>query len=171
MGKILSLFFKLILAFALGLSIGTIAIYAHYSKSHRPYKWISPPIVANCYGKDLTEEKIKSSFLFWEEYGDKIEFILNDPPENICNNNLLHGFVLIKKRKNISGSALAKTKVKVEYMKIRAAEIYLEPGTYNIQWLLEHEAGHAFGYKHIEAVGNIMHPYIEMQGGKYWIPD
>jgi len=171
MRRLLSSFLKILIAFMIGLSIGTIAIYTHYSNTHRPYKWVSDPIVVNCYGSDLSEEKIKNSFDFWREYGDSYEFILQDPPESMCQNDLLHGFILIKKRKNLSGKALAKTKVKIEYMKIRAATIYLETGTYNIQWLLEHEAGHAYGYKHIEALGNIMHPYIEYQGGKYWIPN
>ena len=169
--KFASTFLKILLAFLIGLTVGTIAIYTHHTSSSRPYQWLSPPIIVNCYGKDLNESKIKSSFGFWQEHGDTYEFILTDPPESLCQNDSLRGFVLIKKRKDLSGEALAKTKVTVEYMKIRAATIYLEPGTYNIQWLLEHEAGHAFGYKHIEAVGNIMHPFIEFQGGKYWVPD
>ena len=169
--RVASTFLKILLAFLIGLTAGTIAIYTHHTKSYRPYTWLNPPIIVNCYGKDLSQFKIKSSFDFWKEHGDKYEFILHDPPQSLCQNDLLHGFVLIKKRKDLSGDALAKTKVKVEYMKIRAATIYLEPGTYNIQWLLEHEAGHAFGYKHIEATGNIMHPFIEFQGGKYWVPN
>ena len=168
--RLVNTFLKVLLAFLIGLAVGTLAIYTNHTKSHRPYKWISAPIIVNCYGTELSESKIKSSFDFWKEHGDDYEFILNDPPKGLCKNDMLHGFVLIKKRKALSGDALAKTKVKIEYMKIRAATIYLEPGTYNIQWLLEHEAGHAFGYKHIEAVGNIMHPFIEMQGGKYWVP-
>ena len=152
------------------MSIGLAGIYTHYSKSHKPYSWSGKPIIANCYSNDLTEEKIKSSFGFWKEHGDEYEFIVMNAPEGICNHDMLYGFILIKKQNNIPGDALAKTKVEIRYMKIRSAVIYLEPGTYNIQWLLEHEAGHAFGYKHIEEVGNIMHPYIELQGGKYWKP-
>jgi hypothetical protein len=171
MTKIISSFLKLLISFIIGLSIGTVAIYSYHANSYRPYTWISPPIVVNCYGSDLNSYKIESAFNFWKSHNNNIEFILHDPPKSVCNNDLLRGFILIKKTKNIKGNALAKTKVKVEYMKIRAATIYLEPGVYNIEWLLEHEAGHAFGYKHIEAVGNIMHPYIELQGGKYWIPE
>ncbi len=169
--NILSTFLKLILAFILGLSFGMVAIYTHYANSHQPYRWSSPPIVVNCYGSDLSQIKIKEAFDFWKPQGEQIDFILDDPPKSICQNDALTGFVLIKKKLDVGGNALAKTKVKVEFMKIRSATIYLEPGTYNIEWLLEHEVGHAFGYKHVEAVGHIMHPFIELQGEKYWVPD
>lgn len=154
-----------------GLTIGMIVIYTHHANSHRPYSWVSDPIAVNCYGPDLSETKIKDAFNFWVPQGDKIEFILQNPPKSLCENDSLRGFILIKKKQDVGGKALAKTKVKVEFMKIRSATIYLEPGTYNIAWLLEHEVGHAFGYKHIEAVGHIMHPFVELQGGKYWVPD
>ena len=109
-------------------------------------------------------EKIKSSLDFWKEYGDEYDFIIMNAPEGICDNDMLYGFILIKKSNNIPGAALAKTKVEVQFMKIRGAVINLEPGTYNIEWLLEHEIGHAFGYKHVPEKGNIMHPFLEFQG-------
>jgi hypothetical protein len=166
--KAISTLLKLFLSFIVGLSIGLGAIYTHYANSHKPYTWSVKPIIANCYSNDLSEEKIKSAFGFWKDQGDEYEFIVMNAPEGICNHDMLHGFILIKKANNIPGAALAKTKVEIKFMKIRSAVIYLEPGTYNIQWLLEHEVGHAFGYKHVEAPGHIMHPYIELQGGKYW---
>ena len=57
-----------------------------------------------------------------------------------------------------------------QWLKITSAVIWFEPGTYNLSWIVEHEIGHAFGYKHVEEVGNIMHPMIERMGGKYWKP-
>ena len=164
---------KLLTAIILGLVLGTFTSYSYYSKSYRPFKWASEPIVANCYGKDISRSKIESAVSFWNEYGDSVALILMDPPKSVCKHDLLDGFIILKKakRNQLDGGTLAKTKTKIQYLRLRAAVIYFGPGTYNVEWLTEHEFGHAFGYKHVEELGNIMHPFIEHQGGKWWIPD
>jgi predicted Zn-dependent protease len=37
--------------------------------------------------------------------------------------------------------------------------------------LLEHELGHAFGMRHVEKTGHMMHPIHERGGELFWIPD
>jgi len=164
--KIIRLFF----ATMVGLAIGTCFSFTWYAKSYKPYSWSTPPILANCYGKDLPEAKLQSAVDFWIEYGNHIAFILQDPPDSVCKHDFLNGFIILKKAPMNSLNALARTETKYTYLKITSVVIYFEPGTYNLQWLTEHEIGHAFGYKHIDEIGNVMHPFVEFQGGKYWIP-
>lgn len=164
---------KLLTSMVTGLTIGMCTSYTHYSNSYRPYKWSSSPIIANCYGEDISESKIQSAVDFWQDYGNEVAFILMDPPGSVCNHDFLDGFIIIKKapRGKLAASTLARTETKISMLRIKAAVIYFKPGTYNLAWLTQHELGHALGYKHVEEPGNVMHPIVEFQGGKYWIPD
>ena len=145
------------------------------SKNYKPYTWSlrNDPIILNCYGKDISKSKIQSAVNFWKNYGDEISFIHMKPSKDICNKKFINGFIILKKAKRgqLSNSVLAATQKKIENKRIKSAVIFFNPGTYNIEWLTEHEFGHAFGYKHVNKKGNIMHPNIENQGGRFWIPD
>ena len=170
--KIVRRIVRLFFAAMVGLALGTCLSLTQYTTSYKPYVWNSPPILVNCYGPELTESKMQSAVDFWSEYGDEVAFILQDPPESVCKHNFVDGFIILKKvpADSLNNGVLAQTKTKYQFLKIRAATIYFEPGTYRIEWLTEHELGHAFGYKHIDELGHIMNPFIEFQDGKYWIP-
>ena len=162
---------KIIISIICGLLIGSYSAWCHYEKSSKPYTWGSnDPIILNCIGPELSEEKIRSSLEFWAEYGDTYAFIENNPSKSTCENDFLRGFIMLKEvpTDSLDGYAIAKTRSEVKFMRIVAATIYFESGTWNLQWLTEHELGHAFGYKHVPEKGNIMHPFLEFQKGKYW---
>jgi len=168
-------YIKLVLSILIGILVGACVTHHYYSTSFKPYSWTigDAPIVLNCYGDDLSISKIKSAVKFWKKYGDSISFIEMNPSKSTCSNRTIDGFIILKeaKRGMLKGETLARTETKISFMKIRAATIYFRPGSYNLEWLVEHELGHAFGYKHVNEKGNIMHPNIENQGGRYWIPD
>ena len=155
-----------------GLAIGTSITIGFYAKSFKPYKWSSAPIIANCYGSDFYEDRIKSGLAYWESHGEEAAFIIVDPPASVCDHEFLDGFIILKKapRNYLSDGTLAKTKTKITALKLRAAVIYFNPGTQNLSYIVEHELGHAFGYKHIDKPGHIMHSNYDYMGPKFWIP-
>ncbi len=74
---------KLIFVLSLGLAIGTCITISFYSKSFKPYKWSSSPIIVNCYGSDFYEDRLKSAVKYWRDKGENISFTVIDPPESV----------------------------------------------------------------------------------------
>ena len=95
-----------------------------------------------------------------------------NPPENICDDNFLEGFIILRKgsKNYFNSDTLAKTKKKTSLNSIKSAIIYFKPGSQNLDLIIEHELGHAFGYSHVEIEGHVMHPRFEKMGYDFWIP-
>jgi len=163
---------RLLFGISLGLAIGTSITIIFYVKSYQPYKWKSPPIVANCYGEDFYEMRLQTATKYWRDKDEHISFIIIDPPKSVCDKEFLDGFIIIKKAPpgSLGDGTLARTNTKIKYLELRAAVIYFEPGTQNLTFIVEHEIGHALGWKHINAIGHIMNPTYEYMGEKFWIP-
>ena len=52
-----------------------------------------------------------------------------------------------------------------------SAQIILPNENKHMPRLLEHEFGHAFGMRHVDKIGHMMHPIHEYGGELFWIPD
>ena len=169
--KILMKLIKLTIAFCVGLFIGSSLLMYYESSSYKPWSWDSPPIIANCYGEDFNELYIVRGVDFWVMRDQRIGFILDDPPNSVCEHDFLDGFILLKKGVMRDDSTLAYTKRKVLFGKIRASTIYFGPGSFKLDLIVEHELGHAFGYSHVVKEGHIMHPQYEKMGKSFWIPE
>jgi len=158
-------------SFLLGMVIGSYAITKYERSMFKPWAWDHPPIVANCYGEEMNHLYIESAIRYWEEKGHEFAFIVNDPPDSVCDYDLLDGFIILKKAR-LKDPTLAATKRKQGILKnIKAALIEFSPGTYRLNNVMEHEFGHALGYSHVEIDGHIMHPNFEKMTSKFWIPD
>lgn len=154
----------------LGISIGTCIIIEYEKATFKAYEWSEPPMIANCYGGDFNELYLKDAVEYWEKHGHEIAFIEQNPPDIICNEESMDGWIILKKKRK-DGLTLAYTKRKVVLGKIRASTIYFNPGSYRLEHVIEHELGHAFGYHHIEIEGHVMHPDQFHMGPNFWIPD
>ena len=153
----------------LGIAIGTCMIIEYEQSTFKAYSWEDPPMIANCYGGDFNELYLKDSVEYWEKNGHKVAFIEQNPPDIICNEDFMDGWIILKKKRQ-DGLTIAYTKRRVVFGKIRASTIYFNPGSYRLDYIIEHELGHAFGYRHVESDGHIMHPEHESMGPKFWIP-
>ena len=78
--------------------------------------------------------------------------------------------ILLKKRNHNDPYTIALTERRVSLGRIRAATIYFNPGSYRLEYVLEHELGHAFGFTHLEEEGHIMHPEYGKMGERFWMP-
>ena len=107
---------------------------------------------------------------YWSAKGHEVAFIEHKPIRELCKNDHLDGFIMLKKRTFHDGGTLALTKRKVMLGKIRAATIYFNPGSYRLDHVIEHELGHAFGYTHLPEPGHIMHPDYDKMGPGFWVP-
>lgn len=163
----------LLLCFIGGFTIGLGIKFFYESKNFKPYYWDRPPIVANCYGKDFSEDQMLRAIEFWSSHGHEIGFYEHNPPSSVCEEGeIIHGFIILKKARltELSSSTLATTRRATSGLVIRGAEIVFKPGSQNLSLINEHELGHAFGYTHVNIENHIMHPMFNKMGAEFWIP-
>ena len=167
---------KIVLSFIFGLLCGKILLTQYESMTFKPWAWNEPPVVLNCYGPRLQPAYIEKSVKYWENLGESVLFIVDNPIKSLSRkrHEITSGFIKIYQGSDASFSSeatLAFTKRKASTTTgILGANIIIRPGTYTIKNLLTHEFGHAFGYTHVKDLGHIMHPVTEKMGDKFWIP-
>lgn len=156
--------FSLITGFSIGLYIENI----YEKNTYYPYKWKKPPVLVNCYGDELLQSTAYRSISFWAIRGQSIKSYIHNP--NNCK-DLKNGYIVVKKDAKLIGSnTLAYAKKKKLFGAIVYSEIYIRPGSQNLNLLLEHEMGHSFGFGHKDELGHIMYPNYDMMGEKFNMP-
>lgn len=170
---------KKILAVLLGLFIigfgsGTLIRVAYELNVLKAYEWPADnaPIILNCYGSDFSELQMIRAIDYWTLRGHSISFYEHNPPQEVCEQKNLYGFIILRKaqRYELSDATLASTTKGTSGLNILYAEIVYQPGSQNLDLINEHELGHALGYGHIEELGHIMHPEYGKMGRKFWMP-
>jgi len=175
MGSWLKKIAIVLIVFPLGLLAGNHAMIVYEANAFKPWQWNvdDAPIVVNCYGPEMDIGYIQDAIDFWKPYGEEVAFIIEEPMEEVCKNEMLDGFILLKKATpnyHADHSTLASTARRVQLLQIRGAVIRFNPGSYRLENVFEHEMGHAFGYTHIELEGHVMHPEFEKMGHNFWLP-
>lgn len=167
--KSLSRLITLSVCLLVGISIGTCVVIEYEKAVFKAYSWDDSPIIANCYGGDFNELYLKSATDYWAKHGNTVAFIEQNPPKIVCDSDSMNGWIIIKKKRQ-DGLTLAYTERRVILGKIKASTIYFNPGSYRLENVIEHELGHAFGYKHVEIAGHVMHPEWDHMGKEFWVP-
>ena len=164
---------KIFLVFLLGFAFGIGIKYVYEITAFKPYSWgKNRPVIVNCYGNDFSEAQFVRAIHFWTIRGHGISFYEHNPPETICEEEHIEGFIILRKGTRFShdSGVLAHTRRWTSLTTLNAAVITYRPGSQNLAWINEHELGHALGFSHVEEVGHIMHPLFHKMSGKFWIP-
>ena len=162
----------LCLIFCIGFAGGIGIKIAYESSLSRPYSWgeNDPPIVVNCYGEDFSQIQMIRAIDYWTIRGHNIGFYEHNPPSEICDNNHLWGFIMLRKGGIDDEMTLALTTRRTSGTRIRSAVIQYSPGSQNLDLINEHELGHALGYSHVEIENHIMHPSYDKMGADFFVP-
>ena len=160
--------------FLVGFGGGVLIQIAYELNVTKAYEWPenNPPIILNCYGDDFSEMQLVRAIDYWTIRGHNIGFYEHNPPAKVCEQERLHGFIMLRKAKpnQLNDATLASTIKGTAGLKIVWAEIVFKPGSQNLDLINEHELGHAFGYGHVDKLGHIMHPEYGKMGRKFWVP-
>ena len=170
---LIKIIFMLFITFMIGFLIGVLAKNVYENSTVKPYEWVSPPIIVNCYGPDFSEAKIIRSIHYWTVRGHDIGFYEHNPPGTFCESkDWYYGFIVIRKAKifQLSPDTLASTKRYTSLNVIKGVEIYYRPRSQDLDLINEHELGHALGFVHVEQEGHVMHPLFHKMGEGFWVP-
>jgi hypothetical protein len=134
-------------------------------------EWDEDPILIICPDSDLSRYRANLAVEWWGIRGYEIAYIHRDKDNTICNNTWREGMIMIRGEGELLPDTLAITSRLAVVNKMIAAQIILPNESRNTPRLLEHELGHAFGMRHAEITGHIMHPIHNLSGENFWIPN
>lgn len=123
--------------------------------------WFDPPVIVNCIDSPYKTSEVQKAVNFWEDLGVETSGVLDGID---CYESSIAGSITISSTgQQISNETLGVTYSLVEPQtrEIYDAEIII---FYKKDKVLEHELGHAFGYKHFERDGHIMNPEWQKSG-------
>ena len=161
----------LIVSFCAGFAIGSLIKLYHEASTFKPYTWGEHrPIVMNCYDGDFNELHVQRAIDFWMHKGHEVMFYEHNPPPLTCDLDWIQGNIILRKaeKDTLDPSTLAITKRKTSLGRIHSVQIFFQPGSQNLDLLIEHELGHAFGYGHYDVKGHVMHSLYAQMGPMFW---
>ena len=122
--------------------------------------WKLPPDVRVCANAPITKQRVEKALDFWRELGYSFNEIYYNDVSRHCTEELFSYSTIIIDL--IDGThkepALATTTtwIESETKRILKAKIVLKSRYGNVERILEHELGHAFGWKDCNRTGHIM---------------
>jgi hypothetical protein len=128
--------------------------------------WLAVPDVIICDGAPVSLERVESAISWWTDRGYLFGDIIQKQPGETCHESGVDGFITIESAgSGFDASYMAITHIKSNNVsgEILAARVTILFNG-NRERLLEHEIGHALGWRHCNRRGHIMHPYMS-QGG------
>ena len=133
-------------------------------------KWEFTPEVIVCPHAPVSKERVEEAVNFWKKLGYTIgDVVAADEKDFSCSRNIvLHGDILI----NLPGQdfrmskhlATTRTWVDKDSRAILKAKIEVMGGWGEAERLMEHEIGHALGWRDYNQTGHIMHSNWSMGG-------
>lgn len=164
--------FRLALILVMGFILGLSGKFIYFQTARQPQSWgENRPIIVNCIGSDIKEETIVNAIKYWSGNGELVPLYIYEQYDSICKNNQqFEGMIVLRIAEvdYLDPTVLALTKTTAKMNVIVSSEIYFRKDTYNFSLLLEHELGHAFGYRHKNIPGHVMNPYYDLMGSKFW---
>tara|TARA_Y100001972_G_C7564339_1_gene283376 strand:- start:30 stop:542 length:513 start_codon:yes stop_codon:yes gene_type:complete len=134
-------------------------------------EWDDDPILVICPDSQLTNYRVHKAVEWWAIRGYNIVYVHWDKNNKICSNTWSQGMILVRSEGELLPNTYAITSRLTILNKMMSAQIIIPNKNKFMPRLLEHELGHAFGMRHVEELGHMMHPIHEHGGEKFWIPD
>ena len=162
----------LLLAGTIGFLIG-ISIKTAWEQSQFIIgEWDVNPIIVVCPESKISKYRVSRAVEWWGIRNYEVDYIHFDKENKVCSKGRWkEGIIFIRSKGKLLPNTYAITSRLTILNKMMSAEIILPNEHRNYERLLEHELGHAFGMRHVETEGHIMHPLLELGGENFWIPD
>ncbi len=132
--------------------------------------WEEPPDVIVCNDAPYTLSRVEKSVRFWKNLNYKIGSVTKVNNFEVCidpNRKFARNKIIIKLRGqkfDESKYAVTSTYKIINSEKIVGAVIQLQEYATEIDWVLEHEIGHALGWRHHNISGHLMNEKAQLGG-------
>jgi len=136
----------------------------------KPYstgKWKMPPLIKICKELNISQTRIQIAIAYWKNSGYDFHDIIFDYDSIECLGDYYRSDIIITTvDQSIEENHLASTRTSVNIKTgyILKAKIFIREKDINRPRVLEHELGHALGWKHYPQYLHIMHPEWESGG-------
>ena len=135
-------------------------------------EWSEEPILVICPDSQLDPYRVHRAVDWWGIRGHDIALVHWDNEGSICNlRRFTNGMIFVRGKGEVLPNTYAVTTRITVVNQMISAEIILPNRHRYMSRLLEHEMGHAFGMRHVEDIGHMMHPIHESGGEKFYVPD
>jgi hypothetical protein len=135
-------------------------------------KWDFPPEIILCYGAAVTENRVSEAVSFWENLGYEFGTIRQLSQLEVC--QPAWGTITFRLPTGselsaaINADHMATTRYSslIEMPEVLVmSEIYFQTSDVSpLPRVVEHELGHALGWRHITVSGHLMHPIYRKSG-------
>lgn len=132
--------------------------------------WSEPPDVIVCRDAPYTLSRVERSVRFWKNLNYKFGSVTKVDNFDVCidpNRKFARNKIVIKLRGqkfDESKYAVTSTYKIVNSEEIVGAVIQLQEYSTEIEWVLEHEIGHALGWRHHNVSGHLMNEKAQLGG-------
>ena len=132
--------------------------------------WEDPPDIILCKAAPYSTRRVEKAISFWKNLNHKLGDVKVTDQFNACideNQKFMRSHIIIKLRGqkfDESKYAVTTTYKIAKTDMIIAAVIQLQNFSTDIDWVLEHEIGHALGWKHHNLPGHLMNYKAELGG-------
>ena len=162
----------LLLAGVVGFSIGVALKTAWEESKFIIGEWKDDPIIVVCPDSEVTKYRVHKAAEWWGIRGYDVAYIHFDKEDRICSKGQWSkGIIFIRGEGQLLPNTYAITSRITIVNEMISASIILPNEQKHKPRLLEHELGHAFGMRHVDQLGHMMHPIWEQGGELFWIPD
>ena len=131
----------------------------------QPYKWHSPPIVRVCSGDKDVWNRVDTALDFYRQLGHEFGVVVyGDKNGDSCDGSSPFSITIrqaLFSNKDLRGQTTTRSSGDL-ILRADVKILYGHTGADNL--IMEHELGHALGYKHIECRGHVMYPHTNRLG-------
>ena len=144
--------------------ISNVEVFA-VGKPRKTADWVSKPTIRVCESSEVPIFRVNQAVKYWNRLGYEFDGIFLDPSPS-CMNPKYGEIVITLPERGFSSQHMASTRLytMISSDVIVKAKIHILPKYARKERVLEHEIGHALGWKHHSKRYHIMHPYWEMSG-------
>ena len=125
----------------------------------QPYNWKSPPIVRVCSKDPEVRKRVDLALDFWRDLGHEFGTVVRgDNNGESCDRQASFSIVIKQVTSFPDERRRGQASTRTLGDMILGVEVDIMKGYMNDTLILEHEIGHALGYKHLACRSHIMHP-------------